>query len=678
MRNPDLEVTLSTSQESDSEWIRQQTMPPLNKETANQTITRTPSDSTGRLIHQISSSDSLCSDTSSIGSTTLVGRLLSFNLRGRKSQEIEHPKRCNNPVGNIDTRDISPTEITSFSVDSFKECTSDAELKPDTDSSSAQSSGWRMLRWWLCGVLLPVGFIAWLYTNSLFVVIGSILSMPLLAVFQGSMAILRYRLHYGDCPLPKAPSHGVVRFKHDGIVASASDCKNDTLLKERECPKVDSNPLRLLVIGDSLAIGVGQSKSSTPVMPETIATELSKEMGGRHILWTCHGAPGASAGWIVRELEHCVKQGKFQQFTEDTSSNDLDVNSTINDLVMGENNTMRTVPPSGRIVPRNSESDLTLDDSPDKVSHEDQDRYTWQEQLQKERIHFDPTNIGPFDIAVVLTGSNDLKSAFFPFLLSGEDAKFRKEAQLRGGGYGNELTRILIALNQGMRSRFKTLGASVEGATLKVRQRIGSAERMTQHQFDPLFNRRGDDSHHDTTVTENHDDVVQCHATPLFPMVVLPGMPARALPIFSVAPLRWLAVPVVDIMDNHKRGLAGRYPGEVLFVEAPTVRQITEFVDEGGEYWGQEEQEEQKDVFLRIRDIERHHARQINSEMKQYYNGRNKTSKAPSVHDRHFKIFSVDGIHPNDNGYMFWGQHIAHHIARELKVKSLANQGIHR
>ena len=30
---------------------------------------------------------------------------------------------------------------------------------------------------------------------------------------------------------------------------------------------------------------------------------------------------------------------------------------------------------------------------------------------------------GPYDVAVVFTGGNDVKSTFFPFLLTGEDAR---------------------------------------------------------------------------------------------------------------------------------------------------------------------------------------------------------------------------------------------------------------
>ena len=66
--------------------------------------------------------------------------------------------------------------------------------------------------------------------------------------------------------------------------------------------KQQHKPIRLLVVGDSLAGGVG-SESASPVLPESIARALSSALGGRAIHWTCIGTSGASAGRIVRDIE---------------------------------------------------------------------------------------------------------------------------------------------------------------------------------------------------------------------------------------------------------------------------------------------------------------------------------------------------------------------------------------
>lgn len=111
------------------------------------------------------------------------------------------------------------------------------------------------------------------------------LVMFVIAVLQASAAVLRYRRNFGDAPLPVIPSHGVV------VVKNKSEAFK-TMPKES---------LRLLLVGDSLACGVGQSVTCTPVMPEVISRELSRATG-KAVYWTCHGESGASAGWCVSSM----------------------------------------------------------------------------------------------------------------------------------------------------------------------------------------------------------------------------------------------------------------------------------------------------------------------------------------------------------------------------------------
>jgi hypothetical protein len=156
-------------------------------------------------------------------------------------------------------------------------------------------------------------------------------------------------------------------------------------------------------------------------------------------------------------------------------------------------------------------------------------------------------------------------------------------------------------------------------------------------------------------------------ASNLFPMVVLPGMPSRALPIFQSAPLRWIAVPIIDIMDSHKRKLARQHQGEVLFVDAPSTNDIADYACHSGKYWRQQQEDE---VVLNLRDIKRRQARKIESEMEKMK--KSSTTTDPELlplRKRHLGMFSVDGIHPNDEGYEFWGRYIAQSIMEEWKRK---------
>jgi lysophospholipase L1-like esterase len=151
-------------------------------------------------------------------------------------------------------------------------------------------------------------------------------------------------------------------------------------------------------------------------------------------------------------------------------------------------------------------------------------------------------------------------------------------------------------------------------------------------------------------------------------MVVLPGLPARALPIFTVPPLRWLAVPIVDIMDTHKDKLSKQHNGEVLFVDAPPADIIAEYACERGMY---REEERQDQLLLKLRDIKKRRALQIESDMCQYFDKKSHPQVPEQLPNgqKHFAVWSEDGIHPNDDGYAFWGRYIGHAIVEEWKRK---------
>jgi hypothetical protein len=116
---------------------------------------------------------------------------------------------------------------------------------------------------------------------------------PAVAVFQGWYLLSDFRKNHRDAPFPDMPCSGVVvvhplpqdREKNGGSSpkqsTSSSWFSSFPLLSEQKEP----NPLRLLVVGDSLAAGVGVTKSGTPVLPEAIAKTLSSALGGRAVYW---------------------------------------------------------------------------------------------------------------------------------------------------------------------------------------------------------------------------------------------------------------------------------------------------------------------------------------------------------------------------------------------------------
>lgn len=527
-----------------------------------------------------------------------------------------------------------------------------------------------MMRGWL-SMMIPMAWTCWRRTHSIPATIGAFFFAPFLAVTQGIIGIVRYRIFYGDAPLPHSPAHGVVvvspnstntAMTMSSCSRSASDeqhitgcaClggrrwRNTTLLSQEERQLLNralqEQPLRLLVIGDSLAIGVGTSMSCTPLLPEVIARTLSKAHGGRAVYWTCHGAPGASAGWIVRELERGAS-------------------SRQQPWALSQSSTVTTL------------SDDSSESDEDDLPKEWQE---WRDRLHIHKKRFDPDVLGPYDICVVLTGSNDLKSAFFPFLLRGEDRLFRQEARERGGNYANELRRVLDVLQRRMKEGMDEIRENI-----LERLQPNSPRTARLHSKDTTTTTTEGKDTTTTTSTNTEKKPVQHKRGPL---IVLPGMPARALPIFRTIPLRWFAVPIVDIMDNHKRALAKSHAGEVMFVEAPTIEGITEFEEQRGAIWKQRERE---DTLLALRDIHRSQCLRIETDMKEYYARKGQeqvhhhwprscleimpqhNAPVPPLSERPgkagSKIFSVDNVHPNDEGYDFWGRYIATAIVEELK-----------
>jgi lysophospholipase L1-like esterase len=349
----------------------------------------------------------------------------------------------------------------------------------------------------------------------------------------------------------------------------------------------------------------------------------------------------------------------------------------------------------------------------------------WRDRLSAHRKRFNPDVLGPYDIVVVLTGSNDLKSAFFPFLLTGEDAEFRRQARERGGSYNKELRRLVETLYDKMKVQIQHLREQVEAATESVRERVEQATETVRERVEETMERiripgggskssleqlmfpsrnapmkqeveaercvdKDQHRHLDSSSTASTDDSVlgdsddddgnegiagaaadncedegddeasvqQGHSR-TFPLVVLPGMPSRALPIFGTVPLRWLACPIVDIMDRHKHDLATNHPGQVLFVPAPALDDVREYESRNGPCWREKSDE---NVVLNLHDPVRDPSvdAKLERSMQEYYGSRRSwTWRTQSA------LFAEDQIHPNDMGYDFWGRYIGRAIYRE-------------
>jgi hypothetical protein len=536
-------------------------------------------------------------------------------------------------------------------------------------------------------------YVTWRLTGS-FVAGGfAIFALPAAALVQGAFHIIRFRISFRGNPLPYVPCSGVVKATTAALrkkqlsttTTAAGDCAvtfiettssksaepesgGSTNSSDTSSIGSDKAPLRLLVIGDSLAIGVGQNKHSTPVLPEAIAKTLSKALGARPVVWTCYGAPGASAGWIVKELERSSSSKATSCASIPSCKTMLDNCQNDSETETDESST-------------SDGSSLGDDESSQRTRNENK-QLGWYKRLFKQpnMRKVDPNQQrligGPYDIAIVFTGGNDVKSAFFPFLLTGEAARLHQQAKQRGGAYTEELRRILDVLNRQMRLRLQTLRNSVEAATENIRDFIivrdghhhhhhlqqDSSDHTGECSTSQLLSPGPNVSRLDGESSEQEVDQAQ----QLFPMVVLPGMPAPALPVFGWGPLRWFALNIVGRMDAQKRKLARAHSGDVLFVNAPTVEDIGAYQQQTGPYWDQKCTEE---TLWNVRDIPRRRARRIEADMKHHVlQCPNDDGCSHKSHGKpHFAMFSPDKIHPTDEGYDFWGRYIANAIIQEWK-----------
>ena len=116
------------------------------------------------------------------------------------------------------------------------------------------------------------------------------------SIIQGSYFLTRYRFNHGDAPHPISPSRGIVSLDELNVV-DAKSC-----FTEGDTGHSSITPIKILVVGDSLACGCGISKSSTPILPESIARHMARQLG-RPVHWSCVGAPGASTKGILNILQ---------------------------------------------------------------------------------------------------------------------------------------------------------------------------------------------------------------------------------------------------------------------------------------------------------------------------------------------------------------------------------------
>ena len=597
--------------------------------------------------------------------------------------------------------------------------------------------------------------------------VGVYVSIPLIAILQGTFLLNDYRVNYSDAPVPVSPSRGVA------VAIDDDDNGNDenngskngggifpswilhpfssvsTSSNQQHQQNQNQKPLRLLVVGDSLAAGVGISKSGVPILPESIARALSKELGGRAVYWTCVGTPGVSAAQIVkdidniepydphpkgRQLERIVKefqtrrrrwQHRHDRINDDGNNNpeeyiekpknaiiewwkQIRQNESINSDEI--RNTTRRVVSDWWMQVRNVfrhrkelvEEDISaikeiylkplpkLDDDDDdyyydyyrenllRVAEDESRRDNKKDRfpLVRKGTLFRRTSMNPdaaseYDIAVVLTGLNDVKEAFMPHMNSGGQNAIRLE---------NSLRQVLEALR----------------------------DKMGKMDLEKDNNNHNDNNNDDRNSPRDPSTIKQ--ETPYtknirHPLVVVPELPVAPLQIFKLVPLCWFLVPIFRAMENNKRFLASSFPDYVVFVHQPDLCWWTDPEMGIGSI---RENIEQEQLLLRVTDSAKNVRERIEQLMKKYYDAKEEeiepqrnsninesennndndiydiddenctlhNTESSFYSDKNSKgsdLVSVDRLHPNDEGYELWGRHIAAAIIEHWNKSSSNN-----
>ena len=453
---------------------------------------------------------------------------------------------------------------------------------------------------------------------------------------QGVVMLQDFRAHHSDAPMPVSPSRGIVVMKSEG----------QQQVKARQQPEDHQSPLRLLVIGDSLAAGVGISKHGTPILPESIARALSQNLGGRAVRWTCVGTPGASASQIVHDIfslqrepnlleiklaEWQVTRRKAEEWIVDRKTKKSTLDQT-QQLAAGNFIQRLWCRVQGEI--KSFRSHVLAEKDPRVIDEVARDR-----QLSRSR-RLSNVDTEEYDVAVVLTGLNDLKDMCLPFMTRGENSSTTSEARALASSEGlkGELQRLLAALKKRMRSP----EASEEKNFLKERRS---------------------------------------------PLIVFPALPVSPMPLCQQAPLSWFVVPLLEMIDNHKKRLAESFPNFVLFVEPPSIESLEDMEAGRGPIFNSRKAEQ---VLLEITDVTKKAKERVEALMRQHYqrltNDMERRSESSTqdvyhqgCHDHiHASasnrnpgstLLAADNVHPNDEGYDFWGRHIAAAIVTEWEQK---------
>ena len=383
---------------------------------------------------------------------------------------------------------------------------------------------------------------------------------------QGISLLLTYRRNFGNAPIPRSPSHGLIVARHDHhemndefiIHEEADDSynfKNYTF--KAFYPKVISShnqyhqqqqepPLRLLVIGDSIARGVGQSHHCNPVFPQSLGKHLSMHLNNRAIYWTTMAEPGASTksmSGLVGEAFNRLKKESKRQLHQNDHDVERGLSSTATRATLNEFKEMHTL----------------INKPIDMITKEE-----WIEKLEYHKKLYAENPFGNYDIIFVMAGMNDVKRTLVPFMFGdeiGDKDEFDEEdfhdlniKENKERGFAADMKKLINLLNRGHSLDYK----------------MAHEEQQQQH------NQPDRDQY--TCETESHDTEETCllskHRQDLDeqpPLIVFPRFPVKVSPIKMGYFLRSSGNYLTGLMDEVKGRIANQYDN-VMSTDTPSAQ----------------------------------------------------------------------------------------------------------
>jgi hypothetical protein len=462
----------------------------------------------------------------------------------------------------------------------------------------------------------------------------------LFAIFcEGIALLLEYRALFGSkAPTPISPIHGVlsahindastsVNFNHTRTRKSTIfiDDADYQFKTYRPNPKLtDSltqNPIRLLVVGDSIARGVGVMHSCYNNLPEYIAAIISENYHGRPVFWTTFGEPGATMKMIAKQAQHSAT-GK-NVYTNGDSSDGRDQIDESSETFSAMHTKFSSYDAAATF------SNSTNRGMDDRQYSRDQER--WIQKLQLHEQLFNENPFAGYDYIIAISGVNDMKSIVLPFFVEDEvdddfDAPILNDDVISNDtGFKGDLNRFIRTVKRiahtDHRSCFKS-------SRYECSNSFFGSERM--------------------------------------PYIIFPNLLTRHIPLKSGALLRFIASKFTGTLDSIKKVVEEENSDHVY--AAPEVKdsEIQDFLENKGDFSNAGSEE---NVQLQMVHVNGRTCRNLTNEMTGFYN--KNRAKQESGKKKYSNFYSSDAVHPNDLGYELFGKYLGNMIVKRWKEKEL-------